>query len=159
MPGRAVCGGVGGWRAERRGPEVVPGVEGAEEQRWARLESGAGIRWGNGGRSVKRFVQARDLLYNARKKEIACRECPGGKGKGPSRGLWLNTDSFSLFLQPLPPAPQFLGLGPRRAGFGDKPYWLSEKAMGGQTVGTQGEKAVPALMNFNEQRPRSCHSQ
>ena len=36
------------------------------------------------------------------------------------------------------------------ASFGGKPRCLSEKAMGGQAVETQGEKSMPGLMNFNE---------
>lgn len=47
----------------------------------------------------------------------------------------------------------------QEAGFGEEPQWLGAEAMGGQTVATQGEEAVPSLMNFNERRPCPYPSQ
>ena len=91
----------------------------------------------------------------ARKKDTASRACPAGKRGVLLGGFWLNTDSFSLFLQPL--RPQLWVRGPRRLVFGEKPHWLSSGATGGQTGETR-EKAMPGLMNFNEQRPCSYPS-
>lgn len=52
----------------------------------------------------------------ALKKETASRECPAGERGVLLGGFWFNTDSFSLFLQPL--RPQLWVRGPRRLVWG-----------------------------------------
>ena len=83
---------------------------------------------------------------------------PGREREESSQGALAQRRLF-LIIPPALPPPRLLGVGPQEAGFGEKPHWLSAKAMGGQTVEPQERRAAPGLMNFNERRPCSYPNQ